>query len=250
MCILFLCKRLCDHNVVYLMRTSFLQSVQSQQQHSIAEHPGNMNSSVAPLPPPPFNSSGYGGQQNQIPPPPPMAPLNPPGPHGSFPAPPAPYHGNNYHRPPTTSMPNEGYHQQPPPPPPPPNQFPSVPPEHQHRPHHWGNNCPPYPERYRYNGHDRGNHRHDRRHHGHDRQHHYDDRGYRYDDRGYHYDDRGHYFDDRRHHFDDRGHHFDERAIRGPMHNDAADQGRYSFPPGTFLAMVMNLFLLTMVIML
>ncbi|XP_008660137.1 protein HUA2-LIKE 2 isoform X3 [Zea mays] len=207
-------------------------SVQSQQQHSIAEHPGNMNSSVAPLPPPPFNSSGYGGQQNQIPPPPPMAPLNPPGPHGSFPAPPAPYHGNNYHRPPTTSMPNEGYHQQPPPPPPPPNQFPSVPPEHQHRPHHWGNNCPPYPERYRYNGHDRGNHRHDRRHHGHDRQHHYDDRGYHYDDRGYHYDDRGHYFDDRRHHFDDRGHHFDERAIRGPMHNDAADQGRYSFPPG------------------
>ncbi|XP_066379788.1 protein HUA2-LIKE 2-like isoform X4 [Miscanthus floridulus] len=213
-------------------RTTY--NVQSQQPHSIAEHPGNMNSSAASLPPPPFNNSGYGGQPNQIPPPPPppMAPLNPPGPHGSFPAPPAPYHGNNYHRPPATTMPNEGYHLQPPPPPPPPNQFPSVPPEHQHRPYHWGNNCPPYPERYQSNGHDRGHHRHDRRHHGHDRQQHYDDRGYHYDDRGYHYDDRGHYFDDRRHHFDDRGHHFDERAIRGPMHNEAADRGRYPFPPG------------------
>ncbi|XP_066379781.1 protein HUA2-LIKE 2-like isoform X3 [Miscanthus floridulus] len=212
-------------------RTTY--NVQSQQPHSIAEHPGNMNSSAASLPPPPFNNSGYGGQPNQIPPPPPppMAPLNPPGPHGSFPAPPAPYHGNNYHRPPATTMPNEGYHLQPPPPPPPPNQFPSVPPEHQHRPYHWGNNCPPYPERYQSNGHDRGHHRHDRRHHGHDRQQHYDDRGYHYDDRGYHYDDRGHYFDDRRHHFDDRGHHFDERAIRGPMHNEAADRGRYPFPP-------------------
>ncbi|WVZ57004.1 hypothetical protein U9M48_007452 [Paspalum notatum var. saurae] len=62
-------------------------NVQSQQPHSIAEHPGNMNPSVAPLPPPPFNNSGYGAQPNQIPPPPPMAPLNPPGPHGSFPAP-------------------------------------------------------------------------------------------------------------------------------------------------------------------
>ncbi|KAL5680384.1 hypothetical protein ACJX0J_006769, partial [Zea mays] len=207
-------------------------NVQSQQPHSIADHPGNMNSSVAPLPPPPFNNSGYGGQPNQIPPPPPSAPLNPPGPQGSFPALPAPYHGNNYHRPPTTSMPNEGYNLQPAPPPPPPNQFPSVPPEHQHRPHHWGNNCPPCPERYRYNGHDRGHHRHDRRHHAHDRQHHYDDRGYRYDDRGYHYDDRGHYFDDRRHQFDDRGHHFDERAIRGSMHNEAADRSGYPFPPG------------------
>ncbi|PUZ41025.1 hypothetical protein GQ55_9G470200 [Panicum hallii var. hallii] len=204
-------------------------NIQSQQPHSI-EHQGNMNPSVAPLPPPPFNNSGYGGQSNQIPPPPPMAPLNPPGPHGNFPPPPAPYHGNNYHRPPTTSIPNEGYHMQPPPPPPPPNQFPPVPSEHQQRPHHWGNNCPPYPERYRYNGHDRGHHRHDRRHHGHDR-HHFDDRGYHYDDRGYHYDDRGHYFDDRRHHFDDRGHHFDERAIRGPMHHEA-DRGRYPFPPG------------------
>ncbi|CAM0152779.1 unnamed protein product [Urochloa decumbens] len=204
---------------------------QSQQPHSISEHPGSMNPSVAPLPPPPFNNSGYGGQSNQIPPPPPMAPLNPPGPHGNFPAAPAPYHGNNYHRPPTTSISNEGYHLQPPPPPPPPNQFPPVPPEHQQRPHHWGHNCPPYPERYRYNEHDRGHHRHDRRHHGHDR-HHFDDRGYHYDDRGYHYDDRGQYFDDRRHHFDDRGHHFDERAIRGPMHHEAADRGRYPFPPG------------------
>ncbi|KAJ1297064.1 hypothetical protein BS78_01G349400 [Paspalum vaginatum] len=206
-------------------------NVQSQQPHSIAEHPGNMNPSIAPLPPPPFNNSGYGGQPNQIPPPPPMAPLNPPGTHGSFPAPPAPYHGNNYHRPPTTSMPNEGYHLQPPPPPPPPNQFPSVPPEHQQRPHNWGNNCPPYPERFRYNGHDRGHQSHDRRHHGHDRHHNFDDRGYHYDDRGYHYDDRGHYYDDRRHHFDDR-HHFDERAIRGPMHHEAADRGRYPYPPG------------------
>jgi len=105
---------------MYLIGTSFfsfLQNVQSQQPHSIAEHPGNMNSSAASLPPPPFNNSGYGGQPNQIPPPPPMAPLNPPGPHGSFPAPPAPYHGNNYHRPPATTMPNEGYHLQPPPPP-------------------------------------------------------------------------------------------------------------------------------------
>lgn len=220
---------------MYLIGTSFffLQNVQSQQPHSISEHPGNMNPSGAQLPPP-FNNSGYGGQSNQIPPAPPMAPRNPPGPQGSFPAPPAPYHGNNYHRP-TTSMPNEGYHLQPPPPPPPTNQFPSVPPEHQHRPHHWGNNCPPYPERYRYNGHDRGHHRHDRRHHGHDRQHHYDDRGYHHDDQGYHYDDRGHYFDDRRHHFDDRGHHFDERAIRGPMHHEAANRGRYPFPPGTLI---------------
>ncbi|KAK8445873.1 hypothetical protein SEVIR_9G401400v4 [Setaria viridis] len=216
-----------DPNGAHPPRATY--NVQSQQPHSISEHPGNMNPSVAPLPPPPFNNSGYGGQSNQIPPPPPMAP-HPPGPHSNFPAPPAPYHGNNYHRPPTTSIPNEGYHLQPPPPPPPPNQFPPVPPEHQQRPHHWGHNCPPYPERYRYNGHDRGHHRHDRRHHGHDR-HHFDDRGYHYDDRGYHYDDRGHYFDDRRHHLDDRGHHFDERAIRGPMHHEAADRGRYPFPP-------------------
>jgi hypothetical protein len=34
------------------------------------------------------------------------------------------------------------------------------------------------------------------------------------------------------------------------MHNEAADRGRYPFPPGTLLAMVMNLFLFIMVIML
>uniref|UniRef100_A0A0A9AC51 Uncharacterized protein n=1 Tax=Arundo donax TaxID=35708 RepID=A0A0A9AC51_ARUDO len=189
-----------------------------------------MNPSVAPLPPPPFCNSGYGAHPNQIPPPPPMAPLNPPGPHGNFPPPPAPYHGNNYHRPPTASIPNEGYHLQPPLPPPPLNQFPCVPPEPQQRSHHWGNNCSSYPERYRYDGHDRGYHRNDRRHHGHDRERHFDDRGYHYDDRGYHYDDRAHYFDDRRHHFDDRGHHFDDRAIRGPMHHE---RGRFPpFAPG------------------
>ncbi|XP_062211329.1 protein HUA2-LIKE 2-like isoform X2 [Phragmites australis] len=206
-------------------------NVQSQQPHSTAEHSGNMNPSVAPLPPPPFCNSGYGGHPNQIPPPPPMAPLNPPGPHGNFPAPPGSYHGNNYHRPPNASIPNEGYHLQPPPPPPL-NQFPCVPPEPQQRPPHWGNNCSSYPERYRYNGHDRGHHRQDRRH-GHDRQHHFDDRGYHYDDRRYHYDDRAHYFDDRRQHFDDRGHHFDERAIRGPMHHEVGERGRFPpFPSG------------------
>ncbi|XP_062215550.1 protein HUA2-LIKE 2-like [Phragmites australis] len=204
-------------------------NVQSQQQHSTVEHPGNMNPSVASLPPPPFCHSGYGGHPNQIPPPPPMAPPNPPGSHGNFPAaPPGPYQGNNYHRPPTTSIPNEGYHLQPPPPPPPLNQFPCVPAEPQQRPHHWGNNCSSYPERYRYDGRDRGHHIHDRSH-GHDRQHHFDDRAYHYDDGGYHYDDRAHYFDDRRHHFDERGHHFDERAIRGPMHHEVAERGR--FPP-------------------
>jgi hypothetical protein len=188
-----------------------------------------MNPSVAPLPPPPFCNSGYGGHSNQIPPHPSMAPPNPPGPCGNFPAPPAPYHGNCYHRPPNASIPNEGYQLQPPPPLVPPN-FPCAPPEPQQRPHHWGNNCSSYPERYRYNNHDRGHHRHDRRPQGHDQQHHFDDRGY-------HYDDRAHYFDDRRHHLDDREHNFDERAIRGPMNHDAAERGRFpSFPPGKFIS--------------
>uniref|UniRef100_A0A0D9VU73 CID domain-containing protein n=1 Tax=Leersia perrieri TaxID=77586 RepID=A0A0D9VU73_9ORYZ len=206
-------------------------NIQTQQPNCIAERPSGIPS-VAPLQPPPFCNSGYGGHPNQMPPPPPIAPLNPPGPHGNFPVTPAPYHGNNYHQPPMASIPNEGYHLQPPPPPPPVNQYPYRPPEPQQRPRPWGNNSSSYPERHRYNGHDRDHHRHDRRHHGNDRRHHFDDRGYHYDDRGYHYDDRGHYFDDRGHHFDDRGRSFDERAMRGPMHHEVADRGRYPFPPG------------------
>ncbi|KAL5217439.1 hypothetical protein ABZP36_018123 [Zizania latifolia] len=207
-------------------------NVQTQQPNSIVECPGGMNSSVAPLQPPPFCNSGYGARPNQMPPPPPIAPPNPPGPHGNFPAPPAPYHGNNYRPPPIASIPNEGYHLQPPPPPPPINQFPYPPPEPQQRPQPWGNNGSSYPERYRYNGNDRDHHRHERRHRGHDRRHRYDDRGYHFDDRGYHYDDRAHYFDDRGQYFDDRGHSFDERSIRGPMHHEVADRGRFPFPPG------------------
>uniref|UniRef100_J3LNW6 CID domain-containing protein n=2 Tax=Oryza brachyantha TaxID=4533 RepID=J3LNW6_ORYBR len=211
-------------------------NIQTQQPNSIMERPGSMNPSVAALQHPPFCNSGYGGHPNQMPPPPPVAPLNPPGPHGNFPAPPAPYHGNNYHQPPMASIPNEGYHLQPPPPPPPINQYPYRPPEPQQRPRPWVNNSSSYPERYRYNGHDRDHHRHDRRHHGHDRRHHFDDGGYHYDDRGYHYDDRGYHFDDRGHHFDDRGRSFDERAIRGQMHHEVADRGRFPFPPDHFEA--------------
>ncbi|CAM0873256.1 unnamed protein product [Alopecurus aequalis] len=176
-------------------------NVQSQQSHPIVEHPRSMNPPVAPLQPPSFCNSAYGVHQNQI------TPLNPPRPHGNFPTPPAPYHGNNYHQRPTTPMPNEGYHLQRPPPPPPPNQFPHMSSEPHLRPQQWSNNGPSYPESYQYNGHDRDHHRQDSTHHGHDRRHHFNDRGYRQDD---------------------RGHQFDKRPIRGPIHHDA-DRGR--FPP-------------------
>lgn len=196
-----------------------LRNIQDQLPHSVANSGGNMGPSVVPLQPPAPYSSRCAGHSNPIIPPPPLppppvAPFHPPGPHGNF-GHPVPHHGNNYHQPPSGPPPNNAYHLQPQPPHPPvPNQFPYRPPEPQQRTQPW--NCNPcYPERYAYNGQDRGHHPYDRRHH--------------FDDRGRHFDDGGHYFNNGAHHFDDRGHHFDDRAVRGQMHHEGVDRG--GFPP-------------------
>uniref|UniRef100_A0A0E0LP74 PWWP domain-containing protein n=1 Tax=Oryza punctata TaxID=4537 RepID=A0A0E0LP74_ORYPU len=218
-------------------RTSY--NVQEQHPHSVANNRSNMDPCiVSSHPPAPYNC-GYAAHANQmplppppLPPPPPVAPFHPPGPHFSGPSVP-PHHGNNYHQPPSVPPPNNAYHLQPPPHPPFPNQYPYVPPEPQQSTQPWNCNSS-YPERHQYGEHDRGPHAYDRRHHFHHRGHHFDDGGHYFDDGAHHFDDRGHPFDDRGNYFDDRGHHFDERAVRGQMHHEVVDRGRFPphFPPG------------------